>query len=186
MYNNVYFDTELQEQIPKGGGIKRYAKMSVIASWWDLDDEPICTEYYELDDHIMAFDASEKIIGYNIMYFDWKVLEKYITSSQIKRYKKKSFDIYVYMMQKTYFHNGKQKHLKPSLNDISVPTLESPKINLGMTAPMAWQKGYVEELMEYCKHDVRLTKGVWEFGHEQGYVKLKDHEGKLREVNVNW
>lgn len=174
MYNNIYFDLETQNKIPKGGSTKD-ARISVMVSWHDIDDYPLGTEENELTDHIPSFEISDKIIGYNSKAFDMNVLGNYIN---VKRYHKKHFDIYHYLRTK--------HHVQPKLSDISVPTLELDKYNLKMTPAKAYELGLISELLTYCKRDVQITKELWEYGREFRHLFYIDHKGIKRKTRVNF
>ena len=152
MYNNTYFDLETKNKMPKGGSTKD-AKISVMVSWHDIDDFPVATEENELEDHIPSFEIADKIVGFNSMAFDMNVLSNYIN---VKRYRKKHFDIYHYLRTK--------HHVQPKLSDISVPTLELDKYNLKMIPAKAYQLGLISELMNYCKRDVRSQRNYGSTG----------------------
>ena len=51
------------------------------------------------------------------------------------------------------------------------------KINLGtqkthhsLEAPVMYREGRLEELADYCLHDVRITKDLYELARAQGYL----------------
>jgi hypothetical protein len=42
------------------------------------------------------------------------------------------------------------------------------------------------KIAEYCCYDVKVTKGVHEFGKENGLIYYDDKGGERLEVAVNW
>jgi len=46
---------------------------------------------------------------------------------------------------------------------------------------------FLQVLFFYCKQDVKVTKELYEFGREKGYVQFRDKRShRLRKVSVRW
>jgi DEAD/DEAH box helicase domain-containing protein len=49
-----------------------------------------------------------------------------------------------------------------------------------------WRAGELEKLAEYCKVDVDVTRRVYEFGCENGYINYYSRLGSRQKVQVRW
>jgi DEAD/DEAH box helicase domain-containing protein len=49
-----------------------------------------------------------------------------------------------------------------------------------------FRKGALEKVAEYCKSDVDITRRVYEFGRENGFVHYYSKLGSKLKVAVNW
>jgi DEAD/DEAH box helicase domain-containing protein len=85
------------------------------------------------------------------------------------------------------FYNNVQGKFRVSLNNISENTIMKVKTGNGANAPQLFQDGKWEELVDYCKNDVQLTKEVFEFGCVNGYINYFDKQnGKKEEMSCDW
>jgi len=48
-----------------------------------------------------------------------------------------------------------------------------------------WNEGKIEELKEYCKEDVKLTKDIYEYGLKNKFIKF-NAGWENYEVPVEW
>jgi DEAD/DEAH box helicase domain-containing protein len=73
------------------------------------------------------------------------------------------------------------------LDNIAQNTLGKGKTGNGADAPLLFQQGKIEELIAYCKNDVLITKEIYEFGVEQGFIKYWDNQNNaLCRMEVDW
>lgn len=173
LYNNCYFDIEVQDKVKKGGSL-RDAKISVICTWIDHEDKSLATDYNELFNHIPSLEMCDQLVGYNCKNFDIPILNNYMDTSD---YKKKVFDIYDYLIKK--------RKLKVKLSDLTEPTFNMHKYNLGMPTYRAWQEQRIEDLKKFVAQDVLMTKSIWEFGHQFDYVLCRIG-GRIKTIRVDW
>jgi hypothetical protein len=45
---------------------------------------------------------------------------------------------------------------------------------------------HLMNIAEYCCYDVKVTKEVYEFGLENGFVKYVDRSGNIQQVDAPW
>jgi hypothetical protein len=70
-----------------------------------------------------------------------------------------------------------------SLNDLSKVNLGPAKTGNGALAPVLWQQGRKQEVIDYCLSDVALTKSLLEKGLTEGLILPgMDEPVKLREM----
>jgi DEAD/DEAH box helicase domain-containing protein len=49
-----------------------------------------------------------------------------------------------------------------------------------------FRNGELDKVAEYCKADVDITRRVYEFGRDNGFVYYYSKLGSKLKVNVNW
>jgi len=74
-----------------------------------------------------------------------------------------------------------------SLNSLAKANLGIEKTHHGLEAPRLYAEGKMTELKEYCLHDVKLTKDLYELWKKQGYLMVPDrHTGALMKAPLQW
>jgi DEAD/DEAH box helicase domain-containing protein len=56
----------------------------------------------------------------------------------------------------------------------------------GIQAVTWYRNGEFEKMIEYCKEDVDVTRRVYEFGRDNGFVYYKSKLGSKLKVDVKW
>ena len=103
----------------------------------------------------------------------------------------------LFPLQLTLTHSKFTGVLQPSrvrvsLNAVARGTLDRGKTGEGKQAVDLWRAGKVDELAEYCRMDVELTRDVFVHGMDKGYVDVMIPTGAndggevKRRVNVRW
>ncbi len=127
-----------------------------IQSFWEKDFERLWP----------WFTTADRIIGFNTLKFDIPALRPYTTIDLAKLH---HLDIMEFVRQKV----GR----KLSLNTLAQETLGNTKIDQGTNAVLYWAKGdpvSLGKLRTYCEADVRLTRDLYDFGKNHGFLKYKD------------
>jgi len=44
----------------------------------------------------------------------------------------------------------------------------------------------MDRLTQYCKHDVKIVKELYEYGKEHGYLLFKDRNERTLRIPVSW
>ena len=65
-------------------------------------------------------------------------------------------------------------------------TLDAAKSADGLQALAWWKEGRIEEIRAYCQRDVELTRAVYEFGRDKGYLLFTGKSGQKARVPVAW
>ncbi len=119
-------------------------------------------------------ERADLLIGYNSDHFDIPLLNKYYPGDLTKI---KSLDLMV-EVQKAI-----GRRLK--LDTLAEGTLADKKLDgKGGQSVIWWRNGEVEKVREYCIHDVRLTRGLFDHAMEKGLLKYKEL-GKVREAKLD-
>jgi DEAD/DEAH box helicase domain-containing protein len=80
----------------------------------------------------------------------------------------------------------KKLGFRPKLDSLLQATFGVGKIGSGADAVRYYASGQLDKLKEYCMEDVRLTKRLYEFGKDNGYIKYFDRGGFAHELQVDW
>ena len=120
-------------------------------------------------------EKADRVIGYNIFGFDYKVLNRYYPGDLTRL---PSLDL---MLE---IEKSVGRRLK--LDDVAHGSLGTGKSGNGLMAIEYFRKGEIEKLRSYCQQDVKVTKEVYEFGRERGLVRFLDRMGQPVEAKVNF
>lgn len=176
----VVFDIETQflaGEIPGGWSNLAGMKLS-CAVVYDVDQDKYYT-YVEgsVQDLISHLKAASLVIGFNTIRFDYGVLQGY---TSFKLQSLPSLDLMA-DLQKKLNH-------RLSLAHLSEHTLGGAEKSAdGLLAVQWWREGKYDQVIEYCKMDVQLTRDLWRFGKEKGHVLFKHKQsGEIVKCPVNW
>ncbi len=115
------------------------------------------------------------IIGFNILGFDYRVLAPY---SPLKLSSLPTFD----MLRDIHARLG----YRVSLDNIARSTLSVSKSADGMQALRWWKEGKMDKIVEYCKKDVEITRDVFLFGRDNGFIFFTNKQGQRVRLEVQW
>ncbi len=73
-----------------------------------------------------------------------------------------------------------------SLNAVAVQTLGAEKLGNGLDAIRYYADGELDKLAEYCMKDVEITRDVYDFGREKGFLKFLNKWNDLVEAKVDF
>lgn len=118
-------------------------------------------------------DEADYIVGYNTLGYDYPVLEKYF---QFEWKKYNNVDIFKLILN--------QHGLYLKLDNIAECTLEKNKIAHGLDAVRFYKEGKLDKLKEYCDMDVLITKEVFDFVLENGYLFYHSGTGEKRKIDI--
>jgi hypothetical protein len=110
------------------------------------------------------------IAGYNTVSFDWKVINA-TYDNPVRT--SKDYDILreiwisLGLNPEEYSYNT---HSGYKLNDVVFDTIGMHKSGNGSLAPVLYQEGRYAELVDYCLHDVKITKELFDFARRYRYV----------------
>jgi DEAD/DEAH box helicase domain-containing protein len=65
-------------------------------------------------------------------------------------------------------------------------TLNTGKSADGLQAVEWWKQGLVQKIIDYCTQDVKVTRDVFQFGRQNGFVKIQRSDENTSQVNVQW
>ena len=184
MSQALVFDLETQKSFDEVGGRGNchLLKMSVGCFYDYGTSSFVCYTENEVNDLIDHLFSAKLVVGFNIKAFDYKVL-KYYTDKDFSLIPK-TLDI----LEDVH----KELGFRVSLNSLAVCTLsnEDKKIEKsadGLQALKWFKEGKIEKIKEYCAQDVLLTRDLYEYGKEKGYLYYRDAKTKERcKVRALW
>ena len=175
--NILYFDLETQKSADEVGGWGNISKMgmSIGVTCSSANGEYKIYGEKQVDELIKDLQRADLVVGFNNLRFDYEVLHGY-TSFDLSQLP--TLDMMV-ELQNTLNH-------RLSLDSIATATFGVEKTAEGLQAIEWFKRGRLAEIAEYCCYDVKITRMVHEFGHENGLVYYTNRFGKTLTVPVAW
>jgi DEAD/DEAH box helicase domain-containing protein len=175
--NIVYFDVESQKLFHEVGGRDPSKLLLACGVTWSTARNDFAV-YWEKDASalIAELKSADRVIGFNIISFDYEVLRPYAIDENLRTFR--STD----MLQEIYRTLG----FRLSLDSIARATLGTTKTANGLQSVEWFRRGELDKVAEYCKSDVDITRRVYEFGRDNGYVNYYSKLGSKLKVAVNW
>ena len=182
-----YFDLETQKSADEVGGWGNIHKMGLaVGVVWDSVDEDYFS-YLEADalKLVDKLKTADLVVGFNVIGFDYTVLQPYANEKHIDLLEIPTFDML------TYVH--KKLNHRLSLNNLAECSLGAQKTADGLES-LKWYKEFLagdkaklDKIIEYCKMDVKITRDLFLFGGDNGYVEYtsRSKSGRNR-LTVNW
>ena len=173
----AFFDLETQRLAEEVGGwgnihLMRLA-VGVVYDKGAKAFEVFAEEQVEnLIERLRGFDL---VVGFNVKRFDYLVLGAY-TGFDFRELP--TFDILEDIHQRLGF--------RLSLGHLAEQTLGKTKIADGIQAVHWLREGKVDDVVEYCKDDVAITRDLFDFGLSQGYLVYQTKNGQPVRLPVNW
>lgn len=118
-------------------------------------------------------ERADRIIGYNLIGFDYPCLQTLYTGNLLKL---PTVDLLIEIEKKLGF--------RIKLDDVAQATLGVGKSGHGLMAVEYWRKGEIDKLREYCLQDVRVTRDVYEYAMQQGEVSYTDRSGQKQTIQL--
>jgi DEAD/DEAH box helicase domain-containing protein len=117
----------------------------------------------------------ELIVGFNIKRFDYRVLAGY---ADFDFNRLPTLDL----LEAIHTHLG----YRLSLDHLATVTLGVSKSANGLQALQWWKQGRMDRIVAYCRDDVAITRDLFLFGRNNGYVLFKDRTGHRLRIPVDW
>ncbi len=171
------FDLETQLSAEEVGGWRNAAKMRVsVAVLYDSQaDDYLVYQEKDMDALIERMHAMELVVGFNTKRFDYTVLSAY-TSADV--WALPSLD----MLEEVY----RRLNYRLSLNHLAKATLNAAKTANGLQALAWWKEGKIDEIATYCKADVAVTRDLYLYGREHGYLLFTNKAKMTVRAPVSW
>ncbi len=170
-------DIETQLSAREVGGWQNAAGMRVSCAVLYLSEKDkflVFTED-EIGELIEILKELPLIIGFNILGFDYRVLAPY---TPFKLSSLPTLD----MLRDIHSRLG----YRISLDNIARSTLNASKIAKGTDALKWWKQGKLNKIIEYCKKDVEITRDVFLFGRNNGFIFFTNKQGEKVRLKVDW
>jgi DEAD/DEAH box helicase domain-containing protein len=175
--NDIFFDLETQRSFQEVGGREnlKLLRMSVAVTFSTATNEFRAYTEKEAAALIADLKAAERVIGFNVLNFDYQVLKAY-TAERLSDLP--TLDLLEDIYNKLGFRVG--------LDALAHATLGSNKSADGLAAIRWFREGQIDKLIAYCRDDVAITKQLYEFGRDNTFVLFIDRAGRKQRVSVNW
>ena len=175
--NIVYFDLESQKLFQEVGGRDPSRLLLACGVTWSTARNDF-TVYWEKDAPalIAELKSADRVIGFNIIGFDYEVLKPYAQNENFRAFRTTD------MLQDIY----RTLQFRLSLDTIAKATLGAAKTADGVQSVEWFRNGELDKVAEYCKADVDITRRVYEFGRDNGFVHYYSKLGSKLKVAVNW
>ena len=176
--NLVFFDLETQNLFDDVGGRDHIEKLRVACGATYSTAKNDFTIYWEKDIPALIEElrSATKVIGFNLINFDYKVLQPYSTQTRFASIP--TLDLLLDLQRILGF--------RISLDNIASATLAEAKTADGVQSVQWFRNGELEKVAEYCKADVGITRRVYEFGRDNGHVFYTSKLGSKLKVSVTW
>ena len=119
-------------------------------------------------------ERAERIIGYNLIGFDYPCLQTCYTGNIMNF---PTIDLLI-EIEKQLGHRIK-------LDDVAQATLGVGKSGHGLMAVEYWRKGEIEKLKEYCLQDVRVTRDVYDHVLQHEDFSYFDRSGQKQTLPLS-
>ncbi len=172
----VVFDVETQKLAQEVGGWKNVAKLGLSLAVAHTDADGFLTFTEDTVAHLIELlKGADLVVGFNQMRFDYEVLAAY-TRENLRDLP--NLDILAHVESNLGF--------RLSLNHLALFTLGQQKSGEGTDAVKWFREGKMDLIERYCRDDVCLTRDLYKFGVEKGFLRYKRRGGRVGKVQVAW
>lgn len=170
----VAFDVETKHSFDEVGGRANMEKLeiSVAVSYNSRTDSYNTYREDDLAGLVEEMKEAEVVVGYNNIGFDFPVLQVY---TDYDLYQLPTLDVMLALEHSLGYRIG--------LDKVAAATLGTGKSGHGLQAIDWYREGQWDLLIKYCRQDVKVTKDVYEFGRDNGFLYIPA-AGSRRKVEV--
>ncbi len=171
----MFFDVETRRSAQEVGGWGHADKMGVsVVVVWDGSAFKSFTQ----DTLSQCFDLLQTaglVVGFNSFRFDYKVLQPF---ALFPLQSLNGLDMLEQIVSRLNY--------RLSLDNLANATLGTGKTGDGLKALDLWKEGKTEELTDYCRQDVALTRDLFYYGREHGFLLFTNKYGQKVRLPVSW
>jgi DEAD/DEAH box helicase domain-containing protein len=172
----VVFDLETQKLSHEVGGWRNIRKMRLSLGVAHSEEEGFRTFTEDnVSELIAMLKSADLVVGFNQMGFDYEVLTAY-TKEDLRALP--NLDILAVVKSALGF--------RLALDHLAEFTLGKKKSGHGTLAASWFKEGKIDLLQQYCQDDVAITRDLYKFGQENGFLRYQARGGSISEVPVNW
>lgn len=175
----LVIDVETQKLVQEVGGWDHVDKLgiSVACAYDSKTDQFTSYQEHELG-RLIDLCADRLVVGYNIRGFDLPVMVPYGLKPQ-------SLDVFDLLYDLEAL--TRQRYLK--LEAVARGTLGTGKSADGLMAVEWYKSGQIQKIIDYCLQDVKVTRDVFQYGRQNGFVRIQrseDASTPATQVPVQW
>ncbi|HXI02598.1 MAG TPA: ribonuclease H-like domain-containing protein, partial [Candidatus Saccharimonadales bacterium] len=173
----LFLDVETLRSAEEVGGWGRIREMGIaLAVVYDTARGEFRTFLpAEADRLAVQLLSADLVVGFNIRRFDYEVLR---AASEADFSKIPTLD----MLEEIHARLG----FRLSLGHLAEATLGVSKSADGLQSLRWVREGRMDLVETYCRHDVEITRDLYEFGRRHGYLLFLDREGRRVRCPVSW
>ncbi len=170
-------DIETRLSAQEVGGWQNCHRMGVsCAVVYDSRQKDFLTFTQEQAEELGSFlQEFPLVVGFNLFKFDYRVLRGLV-----------DFDFHslptLDILRKVESRLG----FRLSLDHLAKYTLGVNKSGNGLMALEWWKQGEMDKIIRYCRQDVEITRDLYLFGRDRGYVLFQNKAGKQVKLPVKW
>lgn len=171
------FDVETRRSAQEVGGWHRAELMGVsVAVLYDSGDDTF-TSYHEdeMGAFIRRLQELDLVVGFNILGFDYQVLSAY---TDISLHRLPTLDLLAEIRNRLGY--------RLSLDHLAGQTLGVKKNADGLMALQWFKEGNFAAILEYCAGDVRITRDLYLYGRDKGYLLFRNKAGSTVRCPVDF
>lgn len=176
MQNLVFFDLETKRTFAEVGGRENLQALgiAVAVTYSSASEEYSVYMEKDVDALIEELISADLVVGFNLKRFDYEVLQSYRPLPLIP-----TLDI----LEEIYHELG----FRVGLDALAKATLGVGKSAHGLQSVEWFREGRLDLVIDYCRQDVELTRLLYEFGRENGYLLYLDEGLQMnRQIAVSW
>ena len=176
--DHVVLDVETRCSAAEVGGWHKASCMGVsIAVLYDSRTDAF-TSYTQDEIPAMAevLATAPLVVGFNLLRFDYAVLEPHAPGFSFRALP--TLDMLVKIHE--------QLSYRVSLDNLAGATLGTQKSASGLEALKWWKERRLDKIAEYCTRDVLLTRDLFRYGRERGYLLFTNKAGQSVRVRAHW
>ncbi len=179
-YRILYFDLETQKSADDvgGWGNSHLMKMSVGVVWDSIESDYGVYLEDQAEDLVKHLQKADLVVGFNVIGFDYSVLQPYAN--------KLGVDLGEFPTHDMLADVHKKLNHRLSLDNLASCTLGTTKSADGLQALRWFKEGKMDQIIEYCKQDVNVTRDLFLFGEKEGHVKYDSRSRGPQSLNIDW
>jgi DEAD/DEAH box helicase domain-containing protein len=179
--DTIVFDIETQNFFTDPGvGRDNFGalKISVVVAYSYLRDDYGTFEEHELSGMAEWFGPAKKLVGFSMNRYDIPVLNLYFRK-YMRTLGKESPELDLWQKQRVDLLDEIERAAghRISLNKLAEANLGASKSSHGSEAIEMYKEGRMDDLKEYCKRDVELTKLLFEQFNNEHYFLIPSRTG---------
>ncbi len=172
----VVFDLETQKLADEVGGWGNIAGMKVSLAVTYTEEHGFLTFTEDkVPELIDLLKSADLVVGFNQLRFDYEVLSAY-SPENLRALP--NLDILVDVAKVLGF--------RLALDHLAESTLGRKKSGMGLEAVRWFREGRMDLLEKYCRDDVRITRDLYRFGLENGFLLYRRRDGQVARIPVDW
>jgi len=149
--------------------------MSVAVVYDSRQDGFLTFREHQAAELIAHLGQAELVVGFNNSRFDNQVLSAY---SKVDLHALPTLDLLQVVKERLGY--------RLSLEQLAAQTLGVAKSGDGLMA-LAWYKaGELDKIIDYCRQDVAITRDLYRFGREKGYLLFRNKAGAVVRCPVDF